>query len=412
MESLLNPAIISCIVYWSNDPHYHILSDRKGKIIAIRHEGPKRRSAWLIEFSRWFDKDFPGPFEALKIISDTTDYLGVGTKPTPGSLGKETMRYIYELYNIRRRHCLPIACESYLSEHGFGGVMQSNFVGDTIPEVIQLDGASKYVSEWYRHPDGTPVWCTGSWIHDYATFFARVSVTIPFDLPMGLFPVRAKDWSVIYPTRKGRYTTFLWRERVDELNELGIQCKTKQGWAWPCITEDNVEWKKWMFDKRINAPTPEIERMTKKVAVSAIGSFLRGRDNFCIVGPERYSPEYDVPVLDGDIPLDLWVHRDYDFRSAIMPHWTLSSIDRANSDLIDISYPFSIKDQMVLLDVDSVFVNGVSTITDSYSSKGSVIPYAGQWLWKRHHNFRVLRHRMWVSDEEPSRYGSLLDRIA
>ena len=409
---------------YSDDCHYHILADQKGRPIAIRYQGPRRRSFWLVKFDTWFDKDFPGCLEALQIIENVTDWLGVGTRPTPSSLGRETMRYMYTTHNLQRHTCLPVACEEYIHAHGFGGISQSYFIGETIEEVTQNDKSFAYVSVWDHHPDGTPLWVNSDEIWDFPVWFGECKVTLKHELPVGLFAIRSNN-RIYHPKLPGVYRTHLWKEHVEDLLERGIDVRVIKGWAWPTFTDDNTEWKEWVYNKRIRSPSKDVERMVKKVVVSAIGSFNRSRDVFTMVGPSRYDAETDYPVLYQSTPLNLWVHPERDSRSALMSHWTTYSIDRTNAHVLHLAYPFSVQNSLVLLETDAFFTKtlsrgnatysrgntGDNRVLSEFAKKGSVVPQLGQWLWKTHHNFKLWRPRMWTSDEEPARYGSLLRRI-
>lgn len=392
---------------WADTPGCRVLSASNGQVIHARLYH-KRKTAWMVHSDSW--GGYPD-VEFMKVMRATYEHMGVGVAPTPSSLGRATMRYIYDVQLLDRHTALPISCENYIDLHGFGGIAVTPKDHIRIDEVTQLDMSSAYLSTYDLHPDGTPEWFHGSPGH-YWTWFAKVSITIAHDIPLGVFPVRGKDKRVKYPTRKGMYITYVWKETAESAMWQGCAVEVHEGWGWPGYTTDNQHWAEWAYMKRYTSPSEDVESKVKRIVVSSIGSNGRDRSGFVVVGPSRYNPETDFPVPSPYGPLDLWVHPDRDNRSALMPHWNDYTVERTNRIVRDFAYPFAEEGSLVLIDYDSVFTTsprGRNHI-QKYSLE-SIMCKPGTWLWQAHHNFRVLRHRMWISDEEPSRYGSLLHLV-
>lgn len=411
VESLSHISISRHILSWASDNSSSILASNKGAVIAARFQ-KGTRSNWLVSIKdSWGLEAHP---DSLYVLEDTFDHIGVGEKPTPGSLGKQSMRYIYSLYNLDNHTCLPLSCEQFIKDNGFGGIVVTNNVGSTVDVASQMDKMQAYVSKYDRHPDKTPVWfSSGIGIDHFATWFAHVKIVIPKELPLGVFPIRHKNNRVEYPTKKGVYYTHIWKEDVEVIRNAGCSVFVGEGWGWERITTDNVFWSEFIYNKRQTAPYKEVEKMVKKVAVAAIGSMGRGREVYTVVGENLRNPEKDVPVISKGVPLNIWIHEERDDRSSIMNHWNEYTVRATNREVREFALPFAEEGRLVMIDYDSVFTVGVKE-GEKYVHKNSIesiLCKPGSWLWSPHHNFKILRNRMWVSDEEPSRYGSLLEKV-
>lgn len=326
------------------------------------------------------------------------------------------MRYVYRMYQLKKHTCLPLACEVYVATHGFGGINVTKHIGSSFSKVSELDVASNYLTEFIEEefPDGTPEWFVRlDDLSYFKTWFACVRITIKKQLPLGIFPVRREDNSVYYPVNRGVYDTHVWKETAEIAAENGCIVEVYDGWGWHFMTRDNEHWATWLYDKKIKAPNKLVEKGTKKVAVSGIGSLARSRDNFLLSNNREATDEQAIPVLIGNVPVDLWVTSNTDYNVAVMGHWQRYCVAIANNSVRNFATPFARSGSLILIDTDAVFTKGEAA-GKRYIQKQSLDAIGckpGTWLWKLHHNFRVLRDRMWLSDEEPNRYGSLLERI-
>lgn len=387
------------------------MASKKGQVIACRFQ-PGKKSHWLVSLdSSW---GLPGEPESLTVLEDLYKHLGVGVKPTPGSLGKQSMRHVYDLYNLKNHTCLPLSCEKFLQLNGFGGIVVTNKIGHVVPIALQEDKSMAYVSKWDIHPDGTPVFFSHpDGINQFVTWFASVKIEIRETLPLGVFPVRYKNGRVSYPTKRGTYYTHVWKEDAELAMSSGCIVQVRDGWGWHKMTRDNQKWAEWIYIKRQNATYKMLEKMVKKTAVAAIGSLGRSRDVFKVVGPDLKDIDNDVPVMIGEEAVDLWIHQEYDGRSSILNHWNDYTVSKTNRDVREFALSYAEQGKLVMIDYDSVFSIGESG-GKSFMRKDSIdniMCKPGTWLWRLHHNFKILRNRMWVSDEEPSRYGSLLEKV-
>jgi len=407
-ESLTDPCLSNSITSWANSSSSKIIATDVGKVIAARLGN--RSTTWVVGYDSW-DGHNPGP-DFIKELDEDFTYIGVGSYPTASSLGRGTMRHVYREERLPPHTSLPVACEEYLLHNGFGGISVTPKSGIIVPEVYQQDMSSAWVSTYNRHPDNTPEWFTaGADLSQYVTWFAEVEIEVTETLALGVFPTRLKSGRVKYPTRKGRYKTHVWKETADSAKRQGCKVSVDKGWGWVSWTEDNQAWAEWIFNKRQGANSDRQEKRVKKTAVAAIGSQGRGRDCYVVVGPELYNPETDYPVTHGQAPIDLWVHPERDNRSPTMVHWNHYTVNMSNSVVRDFAYPYAERNELLLIDYDAAFIVGSEPGTMRKGSVESILCKPGTWLWKLHHNFRILRNRMWISDEEPARYGSLLKGV-
>lgn len=418
VDSLVSSECLGLCVTAATRDDCSVLCDSGGKPIAIRIK-KKSMTSWFVQFSSWFDaSEYQGPFESLKILEKVYKHIGVGTAPTPSSLGRKTMRYVYQTQQLKRHTCMPLSCETFLRENGYGGitVTKQSAIGKTYSKTSEIDSSMNYVSRVLigKLPDETPICFSNLDNTHYETWFAQVKITLRKDLPLGVFPVRKNDRRVVYPTKKGVYYTHLWKETVDIARENYCDVEVSEGWGWKAMTEDNRLWALWIFNKRVTAPNKEVERKVKKVAVACLGSFGRSRDTYELRNCETMEQSDVLPVLLGNIPLDLWVSPARDERSALMAHWHRYLVSDANNAVRSFALPYAEEGKLLLIDTDGIFVRGEEAgrkFIEKHSMESIGVP-PGTWLWRLHHHFKLLRNRMWVSDEEPNRYGKLLERIA
>lgn len=412
VESLANYDNIGLVVDFCGLPGISVLCSATGTPTMIRIQR-NNSSSWIVSISAW---DLPYEIESLNVIQDIYNHIGLGSSPTPSSLGRKAMRYIYRTHNLKRHTCLPLSCEEYVAKHGFGGISVTKHIGKSFSKVSELDAASMYLTEFItkEFPDGTPEWFVRlDDLSYFKTWFACVRITIPKRLSLGIFPVRRDDNSVYYPVNKGVYETHVWRETAEMAAENGCVVEVYEGWGWRHMTSDNEEWASWLYEKKTSSPSKIVEKGVKKVAVSGVGSFGRSRDNFLLSNEVAKDNEHALPVLIGNVPIDLWIVPSVDDTVAAMGHWQRYCVAVANNDVRSFAKPFADRGDLILIDTDAIFTKGEEA-GKRYLEKHSIEAIGcepGTWLWKLHHNFRVLRNRMWLSNEEPNRYGSLLERI-
>lgn len=411
VDSLKTQKMLQLVSLSVQSPCCSVSCDYLGRPMFIRIQRWNIHS-WIIPWTSW---DMAPGIDSLSTLVLFFEYMGVGSAPTPSSLGRKTMRIIYESEQLYHHYSPSMNCEKYLNTHGFGGITITNFVGDEFSVVSEIDCASKYLEENIEdeYPDKTPSWfIEGDEISDFHTYFASCEVTITRELPLGIFPVRTADRRVEYPVKPGTYSTHLWKEQVTLCEENDVHVKVLSGWGWGSSTLDNSPWAKWIYQKKIDAPSKELERLVKKCAVSAIGSMGRDRTVYSLTTQELKGQE-SVPLIIGREPLNLWIVEGSDTHSGLMPHWQKYTVQMANNRVRNFALPYAEQGNLILIDTDAVFVKGEEAgrnYVEKHSIESVGIP-AGSWLSKIHHGFKVLRNRMWLSDEEPGRYGKLLERI-
>lgn len=416
VESITSSNIFPHIIAAAVRDDCSVLCDGNGKPFAVRSE-TKNKSSWLVQFDSWFEgKDYKGPIESLDLVRRIYEHLGVGSAPTPSSLGRKTMRYVWREEKIMRHTCVPLACESFVRDYGYGGIsiVKQGAIGRTYSKMSEIDASQNYVGEvqFYKRPAGTPT--NFSYLdQDYKTWFAEAKITIRQELPLGIFPVRKDDHRVYYPTERGVYTTHIWRETYDMAIQNDCDIQISEGWGWHSMTEDVQPWALWIFNKRISAPTKDVEKGVKKAAVSAIGSLGRGRDVWHLGEPGEDELQGGVPLIMDGIPIDIWAIQSYDINTAAMPHWQRHVVSCANNRVRNFALQYAEKGTLILIDTDGIFVRGEEAgrkYIEKHSLQSVGVP-AGTWLSRLHHNFQILHNRMWISDEEPDRHGVLLERL-
>lgn len=410
--TMTRPDVVDYTAYWAGISAHKIIATDRGKILSARLRGARNRTSWVVASENWDENESKVNISFIQKMTIFYKHMDVGHFPTPASEGRATMRWVYFNNCLPYHTSLPLSCENYIHRHDHGGIVITPRDHITVDEVTQADMASAWVARWGIDPDGTASQFSGE--VDCATYFAECVVRVHNTLALGVFPVRRADGRVTYPTRKGTYKTFLWKESVEAARRVGCSVTVIEGWCWPDFTRDNEKWSAWIYHKRCTASSEWQERKVKKVAVSAIGSNSRGRDNYTVVGDANYNPEQDYPAIDGADAINLWVHRDRDDRSPCMVHWVGHTINLCNLSVRDFAYDFAVAGTLLLVDYDSVFVRGQEArnrTIQKYTAE-AIACQPGTWLWKAHHNFRILRNRIWLSDEEPDRYGSLLKGLS
>ena len=412
-ETITHPDLMDSVERWVTIPKHKVISNDTGKPLLARLMFGNR-SSWIVSTLSWQDpKENEGvDYRFCGLIQDVFDHLEVGPAPTPSSLGRQTMRYVYRRENLGYHTCLSLNCEDYLHKHDFGGIAISMYQHKSWDVMYQADLSSAWVAWYDLHPTQGACWFTGE-PPECATWFGECIVKIHDELALGIFPVRRENGRVVYPTKRGVYKTHLWSETAKASERVGCDIRVIAGYSWPSFTDDNRRWAEWVYNKRYTSKSQEIERKVKKVAVSSIGSHGRGRNNHLLVGPENYDPERDYPAIDGSHGIDLWVHPDRDNRGASMVHWNHYTINRCNLAVREFAYPYAVNNTLILVDYDSIFTID-ETLPERVIKKKSAEALnckPGTWLWELHHNFHIYKHRIWSSDETPGRYGKLREGL-
>jgi hypothetical protein len=382
-----------------------VLCDRFGKITMVRVKAHKHTS-WIIEPQLW-DKDMPFDMSSVARLTRLFNFVGVGVCVSPSSLGRQTMSMIYKLHNIERHTSVSLGVESYLLQHGFGGMAQTFGGKRKYKELSQVDMTSAFTAKFMLHPDGAPSYKEYPSLNEldmYDTYFMHVDVTLDRELPLGIVPVRKERGRITYPS-KGSFETYLWKEQVDLLRSVcNPVINFYDGFAWDKMTTDNALWAEFIYTMRRSAPK-DLEPFLKKAAVAAIGRFASSRTNFVLV-PEWEAKDDDVMLsIDGE-PSIYYIREEYNSTNAIMPHWQRYTVQSTTCELARFAYSHAERGDLVMLDHDGILTKSSSLdgIIQKHTPESIVCP-PGTWLWRKLHNVKVHANRIWTSDEEPFRYG-------
>ncbi len=386
------------------DKRSKVLCNSWGKPISIRVK-IGRRSYWIVQSSLWSECELNSEF--LHNMWDTFIYFGMGTCTSPSSMGSKLMKYFHMVNKLKYHTCCSLYCEQFIRQHNVGGVAQALGVGKSYDEALLLDKRTAYL-EWYSvHPDkGATYFVNGHFGSDCFTYFARCTVTILEDMPMGLFPVRSNNKSrkLSYPTKRGTYESYLWKEHSDFIESKGLKVQVHEGYCWSSFTTDNKFWAEGMYGFRREAPTKFIEAASKKAAVGGMGSHGIDRYIHFLVDESEASPDA-LPITNSDgEPLALFIETEYNLDRATMVHWWSYTQDECNISVMDFAYPFSESCRLIDIDFDSVLVlDEKGELRDIHIareySKGQDIP-PGTWLWELLHDVKILAPRSYTSREK------------
>jgi hypothetical protein len=268
-----------------------------------------------------------------------------------------------------------------------------------------LDMSSAWVSQYVLHPSGTAEVISGhSDLSEYFEYFVECEVFIPHTLPLGPFPIRTganNGQGVVYPTEVGIYrSAYLWRIQIEDCRKAGCLVYIKRGYAWREYTDQNTLWSGEAYKLRIRADSEFIRKQSKAINVSAIGRMFRSREGYILIGKETCGEGRPL-VNSNREPINLYVEKEVDNRSAFMVHWYAYTIAQCNSNVYNFALPYAKEGRLVAIDYDSVMVLETSE-SYRYIRKQSFEALQcppGTWLYMQLHNVHVLNHRSFKSDE-------------
>lgn len=387
--------------------HIETLCTKDGlpTMACMRYKNYKR---WLVRSQVWNDDATPQFTESLH---NTFGYIGTGVKPSPSSVGRETMRKVWKDNRLGRYTNVSIACEDYLHDNCLGGIAVTPGIFRFTDEAILLDMKSAYPKHLRKLPCGAAsYYVDGSYLQYELIWFAKCIVTIPRTLPLGPFPVRQLVPShpvekIQYPTDPGVYETYLWSFQAEDCKRAGCTVDVISGYGWRSVTDDPQQWVDYMYELRQSAPSDDIMRHTKHITNATIGSMGMGR--LLHVLTTEYTDGDKVCFNEEGLPIELFVHPKYVGDSSLMPHWMYANIAYTNSAVYNFALPFAIEGRLLMIDYDSIIVSGsvdTSLYHEKRSSAGNAAPI-GSWLYTILHNCYIPAARSYESDEEMKRPG-------
>lgn len=394
------------IVYEAtDDARTKVIANRRGRPILIRTTGQRNESRWLVEVDTW--NEVPEP-EMLGRQYDYYEHMGVGYVPTPGSGGVKLMRKIWSAYAEPRHTALSLAAESFIKQHSVGGVVHTPGSGNSYHSLVNLDMSSAYLSQYAIHPAGTAIWFLQSPAWNFATYFAHCTVIIHSELALGPFPVKRKrvglDWSkqIVYPTLKGKYDAYLWKEQVEACQAAGCIVIVHEGYGWTEFTTDNLQWAQEAYRKRQTAGSESLEKKVKTSIVGGIGHHGMYRTHYQLIGESLAGPD-DRLYIDEETGEDygLYIREEIDHNSAFMTHWWSYTVMMTNLAVYKFALPYAREGRLVMVDYDSIMVvenDETKRYVRKYSPESMACP-PGTWLWQLLHNVEVVGPRRFKSDE-------------
>lgn len=367
---------------------------------------------WIVKADIWHIDNLD--VMALINLRRLFKLFGLGVAPTPSSLGRRTMLYVWDRNHLKHHTALSRYAEEFLFQHGFGSVVYNNgYVGRTIDVADLLDMHFAFLSEYGIGPGGTAEAFEEGCELYYPVYFAHCIVRVNRELPMGLFPCRNKRHQVVYPTLPGVYHTYLWSNQIELLRENGCDVKTLEGFGWQRFIGDNRYWVDYITHKVNNAPNDKVYKMGKGVAVSGIGSQGMHREHHILRTEFDYDRETDWPVVLAHSPIDLWVHPVRDELAAPMVHWQRAVVAKVAERVQRFALDFAWSGRLVSIDHDAIMVTGSddygNRVVRKYSLDHAALP-TGTWVAETHHEVHFWGVRAWTSSEAPHRYGRNIER--
>lgn len=330
-------------------------------------------------------REIPSWLGHLRWLFDT---LGAGIHPTPGSTGVHTMQHGWrEHEDWRPHHRPPLHAVKALHAHGIGGRIEVYQQRRTFDVAFELDMHNAYCAFAGQVPDGVPsyiperpydgrkslawrlLWPPHAPELDNVTWFAHCAVAIREDLPPGdilPFAVRSPTPNdphrLLWPTAKGMYECWLWREEAEALHARMLAgdpvelCEIDEAFIWHKWTDHLAPWASRMDSIRESAPSKPHERLVKACMVAGIGRLA--------MPYERRSLVHDDDWLAGDVdwtppwaPENCWNVRTRFEDSGLPAAWPVYIWMRTNLAIYEAARAeHAVGNQLIAMHVDALIV--------------------------------------------------------
>lgn len=390
---------------------HEVLCTDKGRpsIIMLKWKNRKR---FMVKSSLW-NKDIPAGPILLKGMRRLFKYIGLGVKPTPSSLGKETMRVTWLDYNLPSLTTPSLLCERYIKSTCSGCIVSTPalelpYIGAKHNTAILLDRKSAFPAEMVQLPIGTAI-MAGNNANDFPLWYGKCRVIVNEDVPLGPFPVRTRRTAVTdaveYPRTFGAYDTYLWNFQFKDCEKVGMHVYPQSGYAWEQTTDDATLWTEEMYDFRQRAEDEEVASYVKIVTNAAIGGLGTNRVGYRLV-PEELATEYDEPMVsDEGEPKCIFIQQQSRDSEPIMSHWWHCNIARNNSAVFNFALPYAIEKRLLWINFDAIMITDGEEIHFYPEKKLSTDAPMGTWTSELLHEVEITAPRAYDSLERKIRPG-------
>lgn len=389
-------------------------ADKKGRVRGIKIKGARNTTRWVADSHIWgYDgwrevapKQWePYPvLEWLATMREVFNRAGVGPRMSPGSWGQAMFRRTFkEMYgeNWReQRHRRPSEPHVQLMQREGSGarseVFHLNTAFDLAHEHDQHNAYGHALSQ--PQPTGKEYRVGPASAHAYVFYFVECEVTIPSDLPAGIFPVRVGEMHNRYPTfptRAGVYVTWLWGEEIQLARSEGCTVVIKSGIGWKEATYDYAPLVDYIANLRDSAPEP-LQGYFKLGLVAFTGSLNQPTERYTLV-PGSQRERGDTCVADLQDCYDWWIHQEHDAYPQSMPHIFYHTLMLCRLSLYDMLK------RCMQAELNVIATNTDAVITEKRLQeiplKGEQIE-TGDWSAMPLHNVIVMANRHLDSDEK------------
>ena len=389
-----------------------VLSNKEGQPLAIRINGTRNQSRWIVPSTTWnrkidenFLKDMRTLFTYYKII-----------KPTPGSLGRAILRRSFRENNEKRQTAPNALALRFLRYHGVGGrcdtlVHSYDETGDIYPVLLELDMSSAYLAHFMQLPTGTSRWFINGHVEPFATYFCECDVTIHEELALGPFPVRTgrKESKIVYPTLPGKFHTYLWKEQIEDAQQAGCTIDISHGIGWSDFTTATTDFCRYMHHSRILHTGMAIENDDKKIAVSTIGGFGMKQTYYRLTSDD--DGRYPAVLDDNHNPLDYYIEEYTDYKQPSMLHWRDFCIKECNRTLYKYALPYAKQGRLIMTNYDALLIvegDERQRLARKHSLQALMVEM-GDLRWQELTNVRIYGDRSLECDQKRIRPGVPLE---
>lgn len=376
----------------------------------------KKRTRSIVPYTVWRPKDGQGKRAELDTVflqemRELYDYCKGGVHATQGAMGKALM--LQSWTDEMSYHRSPNAMsQRFLWEHGVGGrcdllVKPDGYI---YPDLIECDMATAYAAHFQSHATGTSTHVIGDDAWNYPHFFVECQVEITRDLALGPFPMRKKNNSIVYPTKRGTYTSYLWNGQIQDCQQSQCVVRIMHGWAWRDTTADNQKWARGTYKLRTNAPTERIEKDMKGIIVAGIGRHGMHGLFHRLVSEETGKNSETARILYDEVaqkPLRVFIEEFRDTSQVVMTHWYSQTLTECARSLYAYALPYAEQGTLLMTNYDALLLDvreAPSGIPEKHSLESKMVEM-GDLRYQKLTHVEILGSRSLRCDQKTIRPG-------